>query len=276
MISVIVNHYRSPIALKLCLRSIADALAHIPHEVIVADSAAERKTQRMLAHDFPHVRYLPFGENVGFAKLVNAGIAHAREDFLLILNADTILISGTVEVLLEYLSIHPDVGIVGPRLEYQNGNHQPSAFRFYTPLVIVARRTVVGKLSFGKRALDHFMLRDVIGDPQRDLSRMEPIPVDWLMGSAWLVRRKAASSVGPLDERFFLYFEDVDWCRRFWEKGWSVVWIPSVRIVHVHAQASKKRGGIFDVILNPLTRVHIASAIRYFRKYGLRTPRYGR
>lgn len=272
MLSVLINHYRSPAALKLCLQSAQQSLRDIEHEIIVSDSAAERATERMVAHDFPEVRYLPFQRNVGFAKLVNAAIKQARGEFLFILNADNVIILKTVETLIEYLRGHPDVGMVGPRLEYQNGAHQPSAFRFYTPLIIVARRTFIGNMQFGKRALGRFMLCDILREP---IATMNPLTVDWLMGSAILVRREAAEAVGPFDEHFFLYFEDVDWCRRFWEKGWKVVWFPQVRIVHVHGQASKSRNPFFDVFLNPYARIHFFSAIKYFKKYGLKTPHYG-
>lgn len=272
MLSILINHYKSPVALKLCLQSARETLANIDHEIIVADSQAERETGRTLRHDFPEVRYLPFEKNVGFAKLVNAAMREARGEFFFILNADNVLIPGTTEVLLRYLNTHPDVGIVGPRLEYQNGEHQPSAFRFYTPFVIAARRSFLGVTPWGKRILNRFTLKDVLAEPARS---MQPLLVDWLMGSALLVRRKAYEAVGPLDERFFMYFEDVDWCRRFWGKNWKVVWFPQTRIVHVHGQASKSRGALFDVILNPYARIHLKSAFLYFRKYGLKTPRRG-
>ena len=272
MLSVLINHYRSPVALKLCLRSIRETLAETPHEVIVSDSAAERETGRMLRSDFPEVHYLEFARNVGFAKLVNAGLRAAGGDPLLILNADTVLIENTAKTLAQFLQAHPDVGMVGPRLEYQNGSHQPSAFRFYTPAVIAARRTFFGRTPWGRRVLERFMLRDILSEP---IAAMAALPVDWLMGSAFMVRRKAAEEVGELDERFFLYFEDVDWCRRFWERGYKVMWFPSARVVHVHAQASRKRGALFDIMLNPLTRIHVTSAVKYFRKHGLATPHYG-
>ena len=272
MLSVIITHFRSPVTLKLCLRSLRETLQGIPHEIIVSDSEAQRETGRIVRHDFPEVIYLAHETNVGYARLVNAGIKKAKGDTFLIINADTVLPEGSAEGLLKYLKEHPDVGIVGPRLEYQNGKHQPSAFRFYTPLTIIARRTVLKKLRFGREALDRFMLKDVLREP---VSEMEPLSVSWMMGSALMVRKKAVEEVGVMDTRYFLYMEDVDWCRRFWDKGWKVVWLPSVRIVHVHAQASKKRGGVLDVFFNKLTRIHIRSAIKYFRKWGLKTPDYG-
>jgi len=272
MLSIIVTHYKSPVALKLCLKSIAEILTDTTHEVFVSDSEAQRETKEILRHDFPGAQYLPHADNVGYARLVNAGLERAKGDFILVMNADTVLTKDAIQTLLRHLNEHPDIGMVGPRLEYMNGKHQPSCFRYYAPMTILARRTPYGKTAAGKRELDRFLMRDVIKEP---VAEMPPLPVDWLMGSVLLVRKKAAGAVGPMDTRYFMYMEDVDWCRRFWEAKWKVVWVPQARIVHVHGKASKKRGPMLDMFFNKLSRIHFRSAIRYFRKFGIAVPRYG-
>ena len=108
-----------------------------------------------------------------------------------------------------------------------------------------------------------------------DRNRSRGVVVDWLMGSALLVRRTAYEQVGGLCEDYFMYMEDVDWCRNFWEKGWKIVYYPEVFFYHYHFQASKKRGAIIDLFTNKYTRTHLLSAIKYFRKYGLKVPKYG-
>lgn len=272
MLSVCINHYKSPVALKICINSIKEHLGHIRHEIIVADSAATAESKDLIRHDFPTVTHVAFNDNVGFARLVNAGIGAATGEFLLFLNADTVLTKGAVETMLAYLKKHDDVAMVGPRLEYMNGKHQPSAFRYYAPLTILARRTPYGKTASGKKELDRFMLHDVIKEP---IAQMQPTPVDWLMGSVMLVRRSAIDAVGILDTRYFLYMEDVDWCRRFWEKKWKVVWLPAARVVHVHGKGSRKKNAFIDLFTNKLARIHFKSAIKYFKKFGADVPRYG-
>ena len=102
-----------------------------------------------------------------------------------------------------------------------------------------------------------------------------PIPVDWLMGSAFMARKSVINKIGGLDENFFMYFEDVDWARRFWENGYKVIYFPAAEMYHYHFQSSKKKGGLADLLFNKYTRIHLASAWKYFKKYRFRNKRYG-
>ena len=205
--------------------------------------------------------------------MVNAGIRQAKGSRLLIINADVILPDRqSLQTLEAYLDDTPTCGMVGPMLRNLNESLQPSCFRFYKPLTLAYRRTLLGKTPWGKRDIARF----TYGDLQLPTTNHQlPTPVDWLMGSALLVRREVVKDVGFFDERFFMYFEDVDWCRRFWEKGWSVVYNPQAVFYHYHGQASRGKKGFFDVMLNKYTRIHITSAAKYFLKYGLAAPRYG-
>jgi len=271
MISIIINHYRTPDLLKLCIRSIKENLAHIPHEIIVRDGEALEETRDLMRENFPDTDYFPEAENVGFAKLVNDGILKAKGEYLLILNADIIIPKGdAVLQLVRYLEQNPRCGMVGPRLHNLNGTLQPSCFRFYKPLTLFYRRTFLSRLPFGRRDIRRFMYSDIGAMEQK-----KPFPVDWLMGSAMLVRKAAIDEVGMFDDRFFMYFEDVDWCRRFWEKEWQVIYYPQAMLYHYHGQASRGKKGLFEVMLNKYTRIHITSAVKFFWKHGLKVPQYG-
>lgn len=274
MISIIITHYRTPEMLKLALQYFRNGLQALgmPYEIMVSDAGTQAPT-RDLMQGYPDVVYLLDEKNIGYAKLVNKGIRRANlaSEFIFIVNADIILSDPqAIATLRTHLENNPRVGMVGPKLLNFNGAGQPSCFRFYTPATILARRTMLGKTPWGKKILRSFYMDDV---PKKDT---EPTPVDWLMGSAYMIRREACKQVGLLDEGFFMYMEDVDWCRRFWEKGWQVVYVPQATMYHYHFQASKKKGGLLDLLLNPYTRIHMQSAFRYFRKYGFKTPRYGR
>jgi len=267
-LSIAVNTYKSPELLRLCLESIERFMpaSGIRYEVMVVDSATEEDTEMMMREDFPNVRFLPFHENVGFKSLINTSLDEAKGEYVFLINGDIILTEGAVPELLAYLREHQDIGILGPKQFNFNGSIQQSFFRFYKPATILYRRTFLGRFAFAKRHLDWFSMKE-IGDPK------EPIPAEWIIGSALLVRRKVALEVGYMDNRFFMYMEDVDWCRRFWEKGLRVVYYPKCFVYHYHGKGSAQGGFFRSLLSNKLTWYHIESAIKYFWKYrGQKSP----
>lgn len=270
ILSIIINHYKSPEVLKLCLNYLKKN-APQGSEIIVTDSETIEKTQDMMRYDFPEIIFLQEKKNVGFAKSVNRGIGNAQGDFFLIINADVMITEkAAIPQMLAYMKEHKDIGILGPRLFNINGEHQSSCFRFYTPGTILARRTPFGKTPWGKRELNRFLITKG-SDPKA----LKPVGSDWLMGSALLVRKAAHEDVGPMSEKYFMYMEDVDWCRSFWEKNWKVVYYPETFFYHYHFRASKGSNPVTDLFTNKYARIHLLSAIKYFRKYGLKVPRYG-
>jgi len=273
-LSVIVNHYRTPEILKICLESIEKNLieAKFDWELIVTDSATIEKTSEMMEDYFQGAVFIPSEENIGFGKSINIAIRKAKGDYLFIINADMIIDEkNAIEKLLEYIEANKDVGMVGPKLLNVNNTIQQSCFRFYTPITVMCRRTFLGRTSLGKKVLDEFLMKDVFLKGEIT----ESMPVDWLMGSAMMVRKSDLDKVGVFDERFFMYFEDVDWSRRFWENGLRVIYFPKVQMYHYHFQSSKKKS-FFDSIFNTYARIHVNSAIKYFTKYGLKNVRYGK
>jgi hypothetical protein len=126
-------------------------------------------------------------------------------------------------------------------------------------LTVIYRRTFLGKTGPGKKELARFSMKDRVGQGAG--------AVDWVLGAAMLVRRAAVKEVGLMDERFFMYFEDTDWCRRFWEKGWSVIYLPEATMHHYHGRLSRKTGGLADLFFNKYTWIHISSAVKYFWKW---------
>lgn len=260
-LTIAVNGYRSPEILRLCLQSIFKEMDQttISYEVLVADSATEEDTEMLMREEFSRARFFPFQENVGFKKLVNISLEKAEGEYVFLINSDIILSPGTVPAMLTYLRTHPEVGLLGPKQFNFNGGLQASCFRFYRPETILYRRTWLGKLPFAKKHLRWFTLSD------EDLSH--PMPVDWIIGSALLVSREKAKIVGAMDDRFFMYMEDVDWCRRFWEHGFKVVYFPYAFVYHYHGKGSAKGGFLGSLLFNRLTWYHIESALLYFLKY---------
>lgn len=273
-LSIIINHHKTPEFLKNCIGKIKNNIRGINYQIIVVDSQSTIKTQALIENLFPEVVFLGFKKNIGFSHSVNQGIKKAQGEYLLIINADTIINQkGAIKEMIKCLEKYPEIGLIGPRLLNLDGSWQPSCFRFYTLPTIVCRRTFLGKLPRGKKILNHFLMKDVLNE--RIFRTKEPIPVDWLMGSALFTKSAALKKVGLLDERFFMYFEDVDWSRRFWEAGFKVAYFPKVSLCHHHLRISKKGAGIFDLFLSKYAWIHLLSAIKYFFKYGFRRSSYG-
>ncbi len=269
-LSVIIVNYGNPALLRLALTTLARSMGRwASYEVIVVDSASSIETRNVVLHDctslFESLTLVPFAHNTGYTNGINEGLRRATGDFLLMLNPDIVVLPGTVEGMMTYLREHPDVGLVGPGLLNFDDSRQDSCFRFYTPLVMAARRLA---LPFTGRLVDSFLLRSQELDG--------PTSVDWVMGSALMTTRSALECVGPMDEQFFLYLSEVDWAHRFWENGYVVRYLPSVRMYHYHQRQSKGRFGILDIFFRPQTRWHIADALRYFRKHGTHGERPSR
>ncbi|MFW6135066.1 MAG: glycosyltransferase family 2 protein [Elusimicrobiota bacterium] len=258
-LSIIVTHHHTPELLDLCLKSIQGTLKNIKHRIIVVDSESDHKVQELIPEKYPDTQLISFKKNIGYAKIVNAGLKKAKGDFILILNADIIVLEGAIQKMLEYIKRRPEVGIVAPQLIDFTNNIQNSCFSNPTLKAIIARRTFFRKTKWGTKAMNNFI---VPGSQVR-----KPTKVDWVQGSALMANKQAIEKVGLLDEHFFMYFEDADWCRRFWQKGYEVIYLPAAKMVHYYHRNSKKWGGFIDIFLNKYTRIHIISALKYFWKY---------
>ena len=235
-LSIIIVNYKTPELLKLCLKAIAEHLGDVEHEVKIVDNSKN---------------------NIGFARGVNAGLRETTGEYRLVLNPDAVITAGSVQKMLAYMDQHPDIGILGPQLRYFNGEHQRSYFRFYRPSTVLARRTLLRHVAYFKKIQDEFQMLDT--DPVKIQAS------DWILGAAMLVRASAMRDVGLMDERFFLYFEDVDWCRRFWHNGYKAVYYPQAIFYHYYPRSSTQ--------WNKTTWWHIRSAAKFFFKYSFRSSR---
>ncbi len=266
MLSIIIINFQNPPLLRLCLKSLFSALnPEFSREIIVVDVASSIETKN-IASEFPAVRLLNFKENIGYTKGVNEGIKASAGDAVLILNPDIIVLKNSVEKLYQYLKQNPSVGIIGPKLLNFDGTAQNSFFRFPLPWTLVYRRTFLKNLFLGKKHLDHFTMREI--------DHLRPHKVDWLMGSAIMIKQESIDKVGLMDENFFLYMSDIDWPMRFWENGYAVVYYPESEMYHYHRRDSRGRLGILDFLLKKESRWHLIDAIKYFRKHGISSPNF--
>jgi len=265
-LSILITSYKNPALLKLCIKSIRANTKGIDYEIIVADSNTDEATRDVMREYFSDIKFLPNFKNVGFGRLVNQMLDIAQGEFYFIINADIIIKNSSINDLLEYIKARPQVGIVGPKLINFDNTVQQSCFKFYSPLTVLYRRTLLGKFGFAKKHLDEFMLKE-------QQKTEEAIETDWIMGSAMMVRGKAASEVGKFDKRYFMYFEDVDWCWRFWQNGYKVIYNPLIKVFHYHGKASASKNVLNSIFFNKYARIHIASGIKFFWKFaGKKNP----
>lgn len=257
-VSIIILNYQSRGLTRECIRSFKRHPSHFSYELIVVDNSAEKQLEETIAERFPDVRYIKLKKNVGFARGNNIGARVARGRYLLFANQDLTCLEESLDALVGFMENNPDVALSGPRLLNPDGSTQQSYYRFYRPFTPLFRRTVFGRMPVGKRHLDRFLMKDC--------DMKSPRAVDCLMGAALCVRRAAIERVGLFDERFFFYFEDTDWCKRFWEAGWQVMYVPESTMIHLHGRDSAQSMG-FASILNPATRRHIKSGLQYFLKH---------
>jgi len=185
----------------------------------------------MVAAEFPAVRLIQ-SENVGFARANNQALRLARGEFALLLNPDAELAPGSLETMVAFARESWEVGVVGPRLVFGDGQPQPSRRRFPTPATLFVESTVLQQLFPRAGLLRGFYVADIPDDTMQD--------VDWLVGACLLVRRAAIAQVGLLDERFFMYSEETDWCLRMRRAGWRVVYLPAARVTHHEARSSEQ------------------------------------
>jgi N-acetylglucosaminyl-diphospho-decaprenol L-rhamnosyltransferase len=259
-LSIAINNHKNPELLKLCLESIKKNVGNnIRYEIILADSETEESTFIMMREDYPEIKFFPFKNNVGFQALVKKGVEESKAPYILFLNGDIIITKNSVEELFQAIRRDEKIGLIAPKLLNFNGALQYSCLRFYKPQTILYRRTFLGKLGFGHRHLDWFLMKDY--------GHFKPREVDWVMGSAMMASRRAIRKVGLMDPEFFMYMEDVDWCRRFWENGYKVVYWPLSVMYHYHGRGSARGSFFHSLFLNKLTRIHITSAVKYFLKY---------
>jgi GT2 family glycosyltransferase len=226
-VSVIIVSYNARADLERCLESLQSAPPVATHEVVVVDNASTDGSADA-ARRFSAVRVIDAGANLGFARANNMGIRASSGANFLLLNSDTIVPAGAVDALLAALDRHPDVAIVGPRLVDGQGRAELSFGRMLGPLSEVRQKLLVTGHARGFGPLSAFVERT---------TRVEQCP-DWVSGACLLVRRDDAEAVGLLDERYFMYEEDVDFCAAVRARGRRVLFMPSAEVTHLRGRSS--------------------------------------
>ncbi len=256
-LSIVIISWNVRELLRRCLDSIQESLRGekgkgLLVETIVFDNGSADGSADMVREDFPWVHLMESEVNLGFTKGNNLAIGQSEGRYILLLNPDTEVVGDALGTMMAYMESHPRVGALGPQLMNPDGTTQSSRRRFPTTATAFLESTVLQPWFQGSGILKRYYLLDRPDD--------ETQPVDWVVGAALLIRREALHQVGPLDEEFFMYSEELEWCYRLKAQGWEVVYLPTAQVVHQEGRSSEQ--------VLAARHIHFQrSKVLFFKKY---------
>jgi GT2 family glycosyltransferase len=257
-VDVVIVNYRSYDELRRCLASLEPARPHLRH-VTVVDHESDLDAAARIADRFPWAYIVERSTNEGFATGVNLGVRLTDSPFLLLLNPDCVAEEAAVRGLLQFARTRPDAAVIGPRILDSDGSVQGSARRFPGITTAIAGRSSWLTRRFPGNPLSRSNLPALAGQTR-------PLEVDWVSGACMLIRRTAFEQVAGMDEQFFLYWEDADFCRRLAQEGWRTLYFPAASVVHAGGRSS------IHAYRESLRAFH-TSALLLFRKHAPRAAR---
>ena len=257
-LSVVVITYNSAEHVLECLRCLAPGAQGLSMECVVVDNASSDDTPELVRREAPWARVIDSGGNLGYAKAVNLGTRATTGEFVLVLNPDCMLGPGSMAPLHQWMREHTRCAIAAPRIVGPDGQPELSGRSFPGPHTFLFNRySLATRLWPGNPWSRRYLLSD--WDRNRDLS------VDWVSGSCMFVRRAAIEQVGGMDEAYFMFNEDVDWCRCMKMAGWSVDFVAASRVMH-HIGASRGHTSAKVILERHRGMIH------YFRKHHPTNP----
>ena len=252
-LSIVIVNWNTRDLLADCLDSVFPRLGDLTAEVIVVDNASADGSADMVAQRFPRVRLIRNAENRGFAAANNQAFEIATGRHVLLLNNDTLVHGDVLPASVRYLDARPEVGAMGCRVENADGSTQFTCSRFPTFANLALQTLGLNRISRGPAALRRYQMLDWDRDDERD--------VEVISGCYLMVRREVLAEVGALDEAFFCYGEETDWCRRIAEAGWALRFAPVGRITHFGSGTTRSLNHRRDLMLTEGT-------VRLHRKHG--------
>lgn len=257
-LSIIIVSFNSQERLRTCLASIFAQTSDVTYEVIVVDNASKDRTVQMIMNEFEQVAVIQNEKNRGFAFAVNQGMHVASGRYICLLNPDTEIRDRALEQLVAAMEQNPQIAVAGPRMLNEDGTIQPSVRRFPG---FIDQFLIVSKLHLlcpDARSLSRYLARDFSYDQSQ--------PVDQVMGACFMIRRSVIDQIGALDAKFFIWFEEVDFCKRVAEKTSMQVWyIANAHVMHV--------GGESFAQINNRTKQHWYN--KSLRHYFFKHRQYG-
>ncbi len=251
-LSIVIVSWNTKKYMEECLTSLHAIDGDLSAEIIVADNASTDGTPEMIRAQFPEVILVETGANLGFAGGNNAGLKHASGKYICLINSDVNVPPDCLPKMHSYMEQNPSIGLLGPGMLYTDGRVHRSGMRFPTLSNLLVRALFLDVLLKRFRAFGGFLMKDFHFDRTTD--------IDVLNGWFWMARREALDQVGPLDARFFMYGEDVDWCKRFHLAGWRLVFYPEAQALHYGGASAANAPSRFNVEMQ-------RANLQYWKKY---------
>lgn len=251
-LSVTICSWNTVEDLRACLSSLRAVRDEGSFEVLVVDNASADGSPQMVREEFPEVRLLAQTTNLGFTGGHNLALDQREGWHGMLLNSDTVVHPGALRAVLDVLQREPDAGVVGPKLLNPDGTLQYSCRRFPNPVAAAFRNTFIGRWFPQNHFTRDYLMQDWDHAEQRD--------VDWVSGAALVARGELIEQIGGLDPKFFMYCEDVDYCKRAWDHGYRVVYTPAGVITHAIGRSTDRAAN------RMIIRFH-RSMLRYYLKH---------
>ena len=249
-LSIIIVTYNSRAHIERCLDPLARHPPLLTHDTVVVDNASADGTAAFVRERWPSVQVIDAGSNQGFARANNIGIRHTAGELVLLLNPDTTVGAGSLDALVAALDARPDAAVAGPRLIDGSGLAEISAGRMVSPFAELRQKVlVVGH----RRRIP--LIRGFVERATR-----QPLDVDWVSGACLLVRRADAEAAGLMDERYFIYLEDVDFCAALRVRGRKVLFSPTAEVIHLRGQSATEAQDATD-------RAYRRSQVAFYEKH---------
>jgi GT2 family glycosyltransferase len=253
-VSICIVNYNAKIFLENCIRSIPVSIKDRSYEIIVVDNASTDGSQQ-LAKKYTAIRYIQNASNLGFIKANNIGIKNSKGRYILSLNNDTVVKDGAIEQMIDLMDKTSDAGAVGPKLLNGDGSIQMQCRRgFPTPSSSIFYFLGLSRLFPKSRTFGAYLMTYL-----DDASLSE---VDSLCGAAMMVRREVIEKVGLMDESYYMYGDDIDWCYRIKQAGWKVYYLPEAEIIHYGGRGGSRRQSYRNIF-----EFHRAMAVFYKKHY---------
>ncbi|MDM7998332.1 MAG: glycosyltransferase family 2 protein [Acidobacteriota bacterium] len=243
-----------------CIRSLESSGGRLSIEIIVVDNASSDGSPDAIAAEFPNIVLIRNNRNLGFASANNIGIRRSTGAYICLINSDVLVPENCLPNMIEHMEQNRNIGVLGPLMRLADGSIGDSCMRFPSVSNWFCRALALDTIFKRWRVFGGFLMTDFRYDRTHD--------VDVLTGWFWMVRREALQKTGLLDERFFMYGEDIEWCKRFRDAGWRVVFFPEAEAVHYCGKSSAKAPTRFYVEMQ-------RANMQYFAKYHSRAARFG-
>lgn len=245
-LSIVIVSYNTKRLLEQCLDSLFENLSGCTYEVFVVDNASKDASPDMVKEKFQQVKLISNEQNKGFAAANNQAIRTSQGKFILLLNSDTIVLPDALSRMMSFLQGHPDVGVVGCKLSNPDGTLQPSAYGrpslFKEFFHITQLDGLVASFDAVRRVMPAIFLRTFPDTLARYNASDRIREVSYVSGSCFMIKRQVIDEIGLLDESFFIYHEEMEWCYRARKKGWRIVYYPEAEIIHYGAQSASQLG----------------------------------